>query len=189
MWRVLASAFFVVSIGGCTINTPATETVLRDDQFLPYLEFSTPLYPGGAPHTQMALIARRDRKSGTLTTYAMLAVGYLGLTRTYEQARNQRTDQLRLRKIRHLGQQCRQGASCAHTEVVEVELPEPDLRRALAAREGYPVKLFARTGVPVLFPFAHVHIAQLFGSVDAGKTAPAPAMSDPAPLAQGPPAR
>ncbi len=134
------------------MNSPeARVTATKDDTFLPYVAVAGKLIQFGAPGEprQVALMARRDRKTGVLTMHARIVVGYQqGVRRHYEIARNDRGEKLAMRELSALGAGCRRPV-CIHTEEFLVDLPEADVRAAQA--KGYSFKVFDRTGLEILF--------------------------------------
>jgi hypothetical protein len=165
----VATALLHVGCAGQSIAPPAAGA--RDDTFLPYREIATTSFevtqPGG-DRTRGHLTARRDKGTGALSTHAILGVVYGQKTsRHYEAARNNRAEALPYRQLFHDGAGCRRQAGCAHAELFQVDIPEADLRRALAAGEGYPIKLFGRAGHNTLFPIPKELVAALFREVDA----------------------
>ena len=169
-WIVVGPLAVAVMAAGCAakpLEPPAAAT--RNDAFLPYREIATaPIeqtQPGGGA-IMAHLVARRDKASGALTTHAMLGVVYgQRLARRYEQARNARAEALPLRQLVNDGSRCRRQAGCAHLEMFQVDIPEADLRRAHAAAEGYPIKLFGRIGHATLFPIPKEMVAALLVEV------------------------
>lgn len=158
-------------VAGCAAQSVAPAAGVRDDAFLPYREIATTSFetvqPGG-DRVRGHLTARRDRGTGTLTTHAVLGVTYWQKpSRRYEAAHNNRAQALPIRQLFQDGAGCRRQAGCAHAELFQVDVPEADLRRALAAGEGYPIKLFGRAGHNTLFPIPKELVAALFKEADA----------------------
>lgn len=170
----IATSFLLI---GCAAQSVAPPNAgVRDDAFLPYREIVTQSFeapqPGGG-RIRGHLAARRDKATGALATHAALGIVYVQKTsRRYETARNSRADALPLRRLFHDGAGCRRQSGCAHAELYQVDIPEADLRAALASGAGYPVKLFARDGHATLFPISNELVAALFKEVDAARPAP-----------------
>lgn len=168
---IVASSSFVT---GCTNSTPPPALVVataRDDNFLPYREINTASFEvaqaaGGIVRGR--LVARIDKSSGAVTTHAVLGVVYTQkLGRHYEQARNARAEPLSFRSLAHDGTGCRKQSGCAHLQFFEVDIPEADLKRAAASGEGYPIKMFGKTGVSTLYPVPKELVAELVKSIEA----------------------
>lgn len=184
------SAFGVTAVlllaAGCAAQSlPPPAAANRNDAFLPYREMATVGFrarppDGGEIHGHLG--ARRDKQSGKLTTHAILGVVYAQkLSRRYETARNARAETLPFRHLVHDGAGCRKQAGCAHIEMFQVDIPEADLRRAHAAGEGYPIKMFGRIGHTTLFPIPKELVAALIKEIDASASAPAAIASKAAP--------
>lgn len=177
--------------GGCAgsgLDGPeARATRVLNDSFLPYQEVTTALLRTGSAFTEIAtmrLVGRRDRKSGAVTTHAIVAIHYhQKLGRRYESARNASADLLPLHRLQNDGAGCRKEAGCTHFEEFLVDLPEPHLRLAQSAGMGYPIKLFARAGGGTEYAIPPVLVAALMTALDAP---PAPAR---AATAKAPPPR
>lgn len=171
-------------IGGCAprVGAPPIATV-RDDSFLPYREIATSSFEtklGGGDRARGHLAARRDKTTGTVTTYAVLGVVYAQRTsRRYDSARNNRAEALPLRQLFHDGAGCRRKTDCAHAELYQVDIPEADLRRALGEGEGYAIKLFGRIGHATLFPIPKELVAGLISEIDATRSRPGAAHPPP----------
>ncbi len=161
----------------CTngLDTPAAlETKTRDDAFLPYiatagktieLNVGMPAITNGERH-RLSLLARRDRKTGILTTYARLGIGYLGMThRHYSVARNDRGEVLSMSQLSVGGGGCKKDPSCVNVEEFLVDLPEPELRASL--EKGYRFKVFSKAGDELYFPVPPQLIKALFAAADA----------------------
>jgi hypothetical protein len=169
----VATALLLVGCAGQTVGPPAAG--VRDDAFLPYHLITTTsleaVQPGG-DRIRAQLTARRDKATGAVTTHAILGVVYAQKTsRHYEAARNIRAVALPFRQLFQDGAGCRRQDGCAHAELYQVDIPEADLRRALAVGEGYPVKLFGRAGHNTLFPIPKEIVAALFKELDAAPSA------------------
>lgn len=168
MIRGSLAAVLAVALAACA--SPANVPQLRDDQFLPYREVSTPVVQGvgSTERTSMGLIGRRDRASRAVSTHALVGVSYFAREgRRYEQARSSQAEALPMRRIKHDGAACRRKEGCHHVEVFLVDVPEPELRKAQAARTGYPIKLFTRAGQATLFPLTSEQVATLFSLLEA----------------------
>lgn len=134
------------------LDTPeARVTVTRDDEFLPYLAVGGKTVQFGTfPELRrVTVIARRDRKSGVLSTHARIMISYVqSLRRHYEVARNDRGERLPMTEISALGAGCRR-PDCTHTEEYLIDIPEADVRAAQF--KGYAFKVFERAGSDILF--------------------------------------
>lgn len=180
MWYGRLLAFGVVAgLAGCAApglqGTGSGPVAQRDDQFKPYQEYATDdaLVRTHNSYAGARLVARRDRTTGAITTYAYAIVGYIQrLTRRYEAARNERAEPLAFRQLSHEPAVCRRELGCAHRHMLEIAIPEADLRRALAAGQDYPIKLFARAGEEAIVPVTRAQIAALYKALEA---APRPA--------------
>lgn len=185
MWRwpgaVFAASTVVLCslIAGCAgpgLDSPeAKATRVLNDNFLPYQEVTTALVRSGSGLTEIAtmrLVGRRDRKSGAVSTHAIVAIQYhQKLGRRYESARNASTELLPMHRLQTDGAGCRKEAGCVHFEEFLVDIPEPQLRQANAAGKGYPVKLFARAGGGTEYPIPPVLVASLMTALDTGLAA------------------
>ena len=172
-------ALAALLVAGCAAQGGAPQALAptagtRDDAFLPYREMATSSFEAGqlpGDRVRGSLVARRDKSTAALTTHAILGVVYAQqASRRYETARNARAEALPFRQLYHDGAGCRRQAGCAHAELFQVDIPEADLRRAAAAGEGYPIKLFGRAGHTSLFPVPKELVAALLKEVDAPAT-------------------
>jgi hypothetical protein len=183
---------------GCAAQQIETASQIRvnDDQFLPYKEYSTGTLWNfdSKAFTQVSLGARQDRKSGILQTLLEFTVAYSTDSRyNYKNARNNKAEQLTLTALRRRSHNCnRKEDTCDHREILQVTIPEAELRQAPA--EGYQVKLFAAVGPPQLITIPKPLIVSLLAKVDADRGTPgnvaaaAPAAAaGPAPVAPAKP--
>ncbi len=145
---------------------PPTAAATRDDQFRPYREVETaafrfPVQPG---NITMRLVAQIDRASGAAAVLVKIHHHYLGQHRhTYETARNNRAEQLKLTVVARYGN-CHVKTNCPLDELYIVEIAEADLRAS--HKTGYPFKVFPRVGTDILVLVPPEMIASLFGLVD-----------------------
>lgn len=172
---VLMSCGFAAGCAGPGLDSPeAKATKVINDNFLPYQELTTALLRSGNGTTEIAtmrLIGRRDRKNGSVTTHAVVAIHYhQKLGRRYETARNANTELLPLHRLQNEGTGCRKENGCVHFEEFLIDIPEPQLREANAAGKGYPIKLFARAGGGTEYPIPPVLVASLMGALDGAPT-------------------
>ncbi|MGE3916802.1 MAG: hypothetical protein AB7F78_14010 [Hyphomicrobiaceae bacterium] len=164
-----------LAMGACSsasVETPGASPIRqRDDAFLPYREVTTsPFESGRLPGDRISgsLGARVDRKTGAATTYALLTVVYAERQgRRYETARNLQAEALPMRQVYKDGSHCRKLSGCVHAEAFQVDLPPAELRQALAAGNGYAIKLFGRAGAGTVFAFPKDTLAALFKAIDA----------------------
>lgn len=162
--------------GGCASQQieAASQIRVNDDQFLPFKEYSTGTLWNfdSKAFTQVSLGARLDRKSGILQTLLEFTVAYNTDARyNYKDARNNKAEQLTLTALRRRSHNCiRKEDTCDHREILQVTLPEADLRQAPA--EGYQVKLFAAVGPPQLITIPKQLIVSLLAKVDADRGPP-----------------
>lgn len=181
-----ASAFILASAiihAGCsaggggepTIVGVLPETKGRDDPFSPWQEHTTAMLRTGAvPNvTTVRLIGRRERKTGLVTTHARVAIHYEDhVKRYYDTARNARAEPMRVTVVTRDFPLCGK-RPCRYSEEVMVDLPEAELRDAVAGGKGYPFKLFSRVGKESLVVVPKDLVASLFTSVGPGAPAPA----------------
>lgn len=173
----IAVAILAIILSACAsgLDTPvALETKTRDDAFLPYVaiagktikvnSFSDSI--ASSERLLLTLLARRDRKTGVLTTHAKIEISYTGLThRRYGLARNDRGEQLAMSQLNIGGNTCRKDPYCIHHEDFLVDLPEPDVRAA--QDKGYAFKVFTKAGAELYFPVPQQLIKALFAAADA----------------------
>ena len=181
--QIICAVALCALLAGCAasdLNTPeARQTVAKDDPFLPYTAIAgkTIRMNGGPLSSErqiLSLLARRDKKSGVLTTYARISIGYVQKThRRYDTVRNDRSETLAMKSLSSEGAGCRRDEGCPHVEEFLVDLPEAQLRESL--KTGYRFKVFARAGNEVLFPVPAELIQALLAAADA--PAPSPAQS------------
>jgi hypothetical protein len=180
-----AVQFFAVAIvmAACASPQAQIETASAikslDDPFRPYREYSigkiqggSLLGPGiGAGINEKQLAARVDRKTGAVVTFLEFEIAYTGaIRRSYERATNVRAETLPITVLAHHTSDCnRQTGTCSHFELLHITIPEGDLRGAGA--DGYPLKLFARTGPDVEVAVSKELITALLAKVDADRLA------------------
>jgi hypothetical protein len=168
---VLASALLGLAACGETISSDGGGSARWvDDKFKPHQQISSePVHMTGPwGRLGMALLARRDRTTGSFTTHAVVSVAYNGTyTRQYEEARSASTELLAFRQLVHTGAGCQKAGGCPHSHTFEIAVPEAALRKALAASDGYPIKMFARTGEATLFPITAGQVRTLLQAIDA----------------------
>lgn len=174
--RVIVLALALLSTACANgLDTPAAlETKTRDDAFLPYVAIAgkTVQANSGAPSAMagerhmLSLLARRDRKTGVLTTHARIHVGYLGLMHhRYGIARNDRGEVLAMSQLSVSGGGCKKDPACVHLEEFLVDLPEPELRTL--QDKGYRFKIFSKDGAEIYFAVPPQLIKALFTAADA----------------------
>lgn len=142
---------------------------ILDDKFRPYKEFQTGDIHVATPVGQGAkrLIARVDRKSARATYILVFHIAYQGdHRRTYSNARNDRAEALKVTTIARNSAGCRSAHGCNFDELVEIEIPETDLRQAPAL--GYQLKLLPVLGPDALIVVAKPVIESLLAKVEAG---------------------
>ncbi len=157
------------------LDTPeALDTKTRDDAFLPYIATAGKTILVNKPldnltaneRFMLSLLARRDRKTGILTTHARIEIRYMGAThRRYSVARNDRGEVLAMSQLSVAGNNCRKDPYCMHLEEYLVNLPEPDLRAA--QDKGYLFKVFNKPDGEILFGVPPQLIKALFAAADA----------------------
>jgi hypothetical protein len=143
---------------------------ILDDKFRPYKEFQTGeihvTTPVGTGAKQ--LIARVDRKTARATYILVFHIAYPGNhRRTYSNARNDRAEALKVTPIARNSAGCRSTYGCNFDELVEIQIPEADLRQAPAA--GYQLKLLPVLGPDALIVVAKHVIESLLAKVDGGR--------------------
>lgn len=158
---VLCSAFMTA----CTINPPAPEVAVLDDNFRPFVEYTTrPREVFAYPNSVVTrLVAHIDRKTGA--RYVKLGVGYSyvgAAMRKYRDARNARAERLRFQKGSR-NRSCKDHR-CIFTEHFTIEVPEEELRAAPAS--GYELKVFARSGHATKLTVHKADIDALFLALD-----------------------
>lgn len=173
--RLLFATSCLVALAGCT--TPEQQTAaavngrILDDKFRPYKEFQT-----GDISTATSvgkgtkrLIARLDRKTGGTAYILVFRVTYGGShRRTYATARNERAESLKVTTIARNSAGCHSTLGCTFEELLEIEIPEADLRSAPAS--GYQLKLIPVLGPDALIVVAKPVIASLLAQVEADRT-------------------
>lgn len=145
-WLYQASVVLVALLAACASLPPPTDVQAIDDPFRPFVEYhaglaSTAQWQASAT---VRLVGRIDRKTREPTTHVFVEMAYTAETRRhYETARNSRAEPLAV--TRHAGSgNCGGKGPCPHGEVVTVDVPIEDLRRA--GPQGYALKLFAKYG-------------------------------------------
>lgn len=154
----------------------ARATKAIDDKFLPYNEIAGAAVAqntGGvfnSGRVGMQLLARRDRKTGALTTHARVMIHYQKRQRyRFEQARAPTTELLPMRELwRSDAAFCKEDQGCPHTEDILIDIPEPQLRAA--QQTGYAFRIYSRDGDHYQFNVPTPLIQALFKAADA--TAP-----------------
>ncbi|MEQ1717187.1 MAG: hypothetical protein ABL907_14595 [Hyphomicrobium sp.] len=183
-WRGVRLGFVclaAIGAAGCASEQQKIDTAssiqARDDKFLPYREYTSgtmkesgPLLSGEALRLN-TLIGRVDRQSGAKQFAVEVLLHYSeDHRRKFESARSAKAEALTLVKVEQIRKSCsKKLGSCDYDEVVHVVLPEAGLRGAGA--EGYPVKLFARSGHTATVEIAKPVIAALLAKVDADPAA------------------
>ena len=153
----------------------ALETSTRDDPFLPYVATAgktVEMYAGPITrerHT-VSLLARRDRKTGVLTTHAHVHLRYHQVAhRRFIIARNDRAEVLEMKLLSTMGAGCRKAEGCPHLEEFLVDIPEPQMREA--QKSGYNIKIFNKPGEWIRLEVPASLVKALFAAVDgAGET-------------------
>ena len=181
----IATAILALMLSACAgLDTPqALETKTRDDPFLPYVATAgktIEMYAGPitAERHTVSLLARRDRKTGVLTTHAHVHLRYHQVPhRRYESARNEQAEVLAMKQLLSTGAGCRKPEGCPHLEEFLVDIPEPQLREMQAT--GYKFKVFNKPGEWVRFEIPPQLVKALFAAADAqgetkAATAPPP---------------
>lgn len=150
----------------------ASEIKSSDDQFLPYREYTSGLMKETAllsPDGTRAniLIGRVDKNSGNKRFAVQVLIHYSeDRRRRYESARSSRAEPLQLVRIDQARKNCvKRLDRCTFSEIVDVVIPEAGLRGA--GSEGYPVKLYARSGATSLIDIPKPVIASLLAKIDA----------------------
>ncbi len=166
----IAVMFLVLLLSACgttDIDSPeARVTATKDDTFLPYVAVAGKTVQFGShPETRrIALLARRDRKTGVLTMHASITIGYIqDIRRHYEVARDGRGEKLPLRELSARGAGCRKPV-CVHVEDYLVDLPEADVRASQS--KGYAFKVFDRTGLEILFQIPPLIVQAVIEAAD-----------------------
>jgi hypothetical protein len=178
--QLLAAAFVLAACASpqAPIETASSVKSL-DDPFRPYREYSTskiqggnPLGPGiGIGINEKQLAARVDRKTGAVATFLEFEVAYTGaLRRSYERATNVQAEMLPVTALAHHASDCnRQTGTCSHFELLHIAIPESGQRSAGA--DGFPIKIFARTGPDIEVAVPKELIVALLAKVDADRMA------------------
>lgn len=182
LWRALMAAVAVVlSTAGCApgIDSEQARAIRTvDDRFLPYSEIVgttvTQRNGGlfGSERQLLQLLARRDRKTGTLTTHARIGILYEKQHRHhFDQARSQTTELLHMRELARTDAAfCKSDQGCLHTVDVLIDIPEPQLRAA--QQTGYAFRVYSRDGYHMTFPVPPQLITALFKAADATGVSP-----------------
>lgn len=133
-------------LAGCASLPPPTEVQAIDDPFRPFVEYHAGLASVAQwqASATVRLVGRIDRKTREPSTHVFVEMAYTAETRRhYETARNSRAEPLSVTK--HAGSgNCGGKGPCPHGEVVTIDVPIEDLRRA--GPQGYALKLFAKYG-------------------------------------------
>ena len=169
----------VLALGGCVSQQQQIEAAsqirVTDDQFQPFKEYSTgKLWSFDTKFfSEVTLGARLDRKTGALSTILEFLVSYNTDARyNYKVARNNKAELLKLSALQRRSHNCiRKEDTCDHKEILQVEIPESDLRQAPS--EGYAVKLFPAVGPAQLVTVPKQLIVSLLAKVDADRGGPA----------------
>ncbi len=152
-------------LAACAAGTSAPEIALHDDIFRPYREYSAGrrVVYGYRNILAAELIARVDRKSGAATTLVRVRFEYWGgRMRRYESARSAQAEALALETLSR-NRSCGDG-DCHYQDLLSVEIPQDELRRAAA--DGYRLKVFARNGDGATITIAKADIDQLLATLD-----------------------
>lgn len=166
----------------------ASEIKSSDDQFLPYREYKSGLMKEtGGLFSQdgtraNVLIGRVDKTTGVKKFAVQVLLHYSeDRRRKFESARSSRAEPLQLVKVEQARKNCvKRLDSCAFSEIVDVAIPEAGLRGA--GVEGYPIKLFARSGDTAIIDIPRPVITSLLAMIDADPAiTPAPAKVSQAP--------
>jgi hypothetical protein len=182
---VLGLVPVLLGLAACSIPPPPNEIRARDDQFAPYRELATGNFRPAFDGTPVAarLMARIDRQTGVTRTFLRMEIAYRGThRRSYEIARNNRAEMLRLSHIANHGRACPKTQDCNISEVLEIDLPEADLRAAGPA--GYSFKLFAKIGPEVIVTTPRDLITNLTALIDADRKAFPPPVAAASPTAK-----
>jgi hypothetical protein len=142
---------------------------VNDDRFRPFREYTTDeIRTGNAlGRASKQLVGRVDRQTGALTTLLQFEIAYLGnRKRSYENARNNRAQPLRLNSVQR-NAKCHPRNGCVYSEIFLIIIPEAELRQAPAM--GYQVKVIARNGPDVLVTIPKQLITSLFAKIDADR--------------------
>ena len=167
----------LLGLAGCAQgldSEAAKRTVANSDEFKPYSEVRGAMIRTGPvnDHRLLQLLARRDRKTGAVTTHAEVGIIYhQRATRHYEITRNARAEVLPMRMLLHEGTGCRRLEGCVHTLSLLIDIPEADLRASVTS--GYQFKVFARAGEEALFQVPPSLIEALLKAIDAPPAATA----------------
>ena len=178
--QFFAVAFVMAACVSSQAQIESASTIkFLDDPLRPYREYSTgkiqsgnPLGPGiGIGINEKQLAARVDRKTGAVAIFLEFEIAYTAeLRRSYERATNARAETLPVTVLAHCTSDCsRQTGTCTHFELLHVAIPEGDLRAA--GTDGYPLKLFARTGPDIEVAVAKELIVALLVKVDTDRMA------------------
>lgn len=154
----------------------ASDIIVRDDPFLPYLEHSTGQHKAksGMNSVGSELMARTDRKTGALITLVHVDFAYTAeFRRTYESARNIRAEALAFTPLASTST-CIKNSDCVIGEAFTLAIPLSDLRQAPAS--GYAIKVFARRGGDTVLTIPKGAIDRLLAA--AGGTPPAATRAD-----------
>lgn len=169
-------------VAGCASQKQNVETGsqigVRDDQFLPYREYisgimreNAPLFSGGTNRDDEMLIGHVEKKNGAKSFGVQVVLNYdEDIRRQFQSARNNKAEDLKFIPIERIRSACsHRTGSCLFKEIVKVLIPEQDLRAA--GPEGYPIKLFARSGDTTVINIPKPVIVSLLQKVDADPAA------------------
>jgi len=185
MWRIFSSLIALLVAGlvaACVSQKQNVETGsqigVRDDQFLPYREYisgimreNAPLFSGGTNRDDEMLIGHVEKKDGAKSFGVQVVLNYdEDIRRQFQSARNNKAQELKFIPIQRIRSACsHRTGSCLFKEIVKVLIPEQDLRTA--GPEGYPIKLFARSGDTAVVNIPKPVIVSLLQKVDADPAA------------------
>ncbi len=181
LWRAMAAVVAALILGSsCAPGIDSEEaraTKSIDDRFLPYNEVASATItqspgPLSSERQWLQLLARRDRKTGALTTHARIGIAYSRQQRYhFDQVRAHTTELLPMRELARTDAAfCKSDQSCPHTADLLVDIPEPQLRAA--TQGGYAFRIYSRDGYSITFPVPSQLITALFKAVDAGTGTP-----------------
>ena len=174
LWAVLISAAALAACATAEQKIAETAAVKsKSDPFLPYREYATGEMQGGDSLTlfqgssQKRLAARIDKKTGATVAFLEYEIVYTDeAKRGYQSARNTNADLLKIAVVKSRKFDCsKKTDSCLVDEILQIDLPVQGLKQA--GPQGYPIKLFARSGPHVQIDIPAVWIANLFAKVDA----------------------
>ncbi len=177
---MLRTCFSAVAAGlllcGCASQeqkiAAASEIKSSDDQFLPYREYTSGLMTatGGLLSQDgtraNVLIGRIDKETGSKKFAVQVLLHYSeDRRRKFKSARSSSAEPLQFVRIEQVRKNCvKRLNTCTFSEIVDVVLPESGLRGAGA--NGYPIKLFARSGDTSIIDIPRPVITSLLAKVD-----------------------